>query len=299
MAPPPVCMIASTTRVLLAGGRYEPRLTGSLHSHLAGSAHHPGGRLRGLTKIVGAYVGDDDWCSAMVLKAIRRKLKPLDMVEQITDGEHVKNAEQRYLITRAGGSIPLYWLQLMRPAVTEEAAIFAKLRFTQVVERMYNFEESPADHASLARASPPPQSPVLPRPADLRVAWSSPPSPTPDLRATPPPCMLRGAPPIAHVPALSASDLNADPTTLTTMLPTLPTAFASSYRRCISPHPRGGRRCLRLQGQDAPDKGAGRRSSGGGVTDDSGDGADGDDGVQPTSAAPRVAAAAEPHKRRA
>eukprot|EP00966_Prymnesium_polylepis_P117500 2716088-Prymnesium_polylepis.1 len=62
-------------------------------AHLAGSAHHPGGRLRGL-KIVSAYVGDDDWCSAMVLKAIQRKLKPLDMVEQIADREHVKNSEQ-------------------------------------------------------------------------------------------------------------------------------------------------------------------------------------------------------------
>eukprot|EP00966_Prymnesium_polylepis_P022450 516586-Prymnesium_polylepis.1 len=32
------------------------------------------------------------WCSAMLLKALTRKLKPLDMVEQIVDGEHVKNA---------------------------------------------------------------------------------------------------------------------------------------------------------------------------------------------------------------
>ena len=53
-------------------------------AHLAGSAHHPDGRLRRL-KIVGAYVGDDGWCSAMLLKALTRKLKPLDMVAQIVD----------------------------------------------------------------------------------------------------------------------------------------------------------------------------------------------------------------------
>ena len=38
---------------------------------------------------------------------ITRKLKPLDMVEQIVDGEHVKNAEQlqRYLLVRAAAPL--------------------------------------------------------------------------------------------------------------------------------------------------------------------------------------------------
>ena len=194
-------------------------------AHLAGSAHHPGGRLRGL-KIVGAYVGDDDWCSAMLVKALTRKLKPLDMVEQIVDGEHVKNAEQlqRYLLVRAAATIPSYWFQLMRPEVTEAAAIYCKARFTQVVESMYNFEGSPADRASLARRQcflsadlggiQLPDFPLA-RFADYASASYA------TWRTT-----------IAHVTALAASDLSADPSTLAT----LPAAFASSYRRCISAH---------------------------------------------------------------
>ena len=64
----------------------------------------------------------------MLLKALTRKLRPLDMVMQIVDGERIKNAEQlqRYLLTRAAATIPSYWFQLMRPEVTEEAAVFCK-----------------------------------------------------------------------------------------------------------------------------------------------------------------------------
>eukprot|EP00966_Prymnesium_polylepis_P137007 3166032-Prymnesium_polylepis.1 len=42
----------------------------------------------------------------------------------------------------------------MRPEVTEEAAVFCKVRFRQVVESMYSFKGSPTDRASLPRPPP-------------------------------------------------------------------------------------------------------------------------------------------------
>eukprot|EP00966_Prymnesium_polylepis_P180237 4173478-Prymnesium_polylepis.1 len=155
-----------------------------------------------LTTRVGACAGSRSLVRMLavmrlvLLKAIQRKLKPLDLVEHIADGEHVKNAEQlqRYLVARCGGSIPLYWLQLMRPTVTEEAAIFAKSRFTQVMERMYNFEGSPADRASLTRRQ-------CFFPADLG-GMEPPTSPMPGLRAMPLPRMPHGAPPSPTSPPL-------------------------------------------------------------------------------------------------
>ena len=127
------------------------------------------------------------------------------------DGEHVKNAEQlqRYLLTRAAATIPSYWFQLMRPEITEEAAVFCKARFTQVVESMYNFEGSPADRASLARRQ-------CFLPADLSGMLSSPTSLWHGLQTMPQPPTPRGAPPSPTSPS------SLPPTSPPTRAPSLP-----------------------------------------------------------------------------
>ena len=112
----------------------------------------------------------------------------------------------------------------MRPEVTEEAAVFCKARFTQVVESMYNFEGSPADRASLARRQ-------CFLPADLS-GMQLPDFPLARFADYASASYATWRTTIAHVPALAAANLSADPSTLTA----LPAAFASSYRRCISAH---------------------------------------------------------------
>ena len=92
----------------------------------------------------------------MLLKAIMKRLRPLDMIEKIKNTDTIKNAEQlqRHLITFVAANIPNYWMRIMRPEVTEKAAIYAKARITSSIETIYNFAATPNDRADLARVLP-------------------------------------------------------------------------------------------------------------------------------------------------
>ena len=119
-------------------------------AHIAGSTHHPDGVLKGL-KVVGAFVGDDEWCANKLVDTIRRRLAPLDMIDRIVDGEHIKNTEQlkRGLLTRVASTIPAFWMGVMRPEVTG-CAIAALARINRSLDALYNFDGTPADRAALA-----------------------------------------------------------------------------------------------------------------------------------------------------
>ena len=43
-------------------------------------------------------------------------------------------------------------MRIMRPEVTEKAAIYAKARITSSIETIYNFAATPDDRADLARS---------------------------------------------------------------------------------------------------------------------------------------------------
>jgi hypothetical protein len=115
-----MCLCSKLTKVRCYSPAGDMRLA---PASIPGSALHPDGVLPGL-KVVGAWVGDDAWCGEQARKAVLRRLRPLDMVDCLRDTATIPNAEQlaRTLITRIAIAIPAYWLALMRPSVTADAA---------------------------------------------------------------------------------------------------------------------------------------------------------------------------------
>ena len=51
------------------------------------------GELPGI-KVLGAYFGEDEWCSAQLCKRVRQALKPLDGIVQLEDAPKLEIAQQ-------------------------------------------------------------------------------------------------------------------------------------------------------------------------------------------------------------
>ena len=54
---------------------------------------YAGGELPGI-KVLGAYLGEDEWCSAQLCKRVRQALKPLDGIVQLEDAPKLEIAQQ-------------------------------------------------------------------------------------------------------------------------------------------------------------------------------------------------------------
>ena len=54
---------------------------------------YAGGELPGI-KVLGAYFGEDEWCSAQLCKRVRQALKPLDGIVQLEDAPKLEIAQQ-------------------------------------------------------------------------------------------------------------------------------------------------------------------------------------------------------------
>jgi hypothetical protein len=54
---------------------------------------YAGGKLPGI-KVLGAYFGEDEWCSAQLCKRVRQALKPLDGTVQLEDAPKLEIAQQ-------------------------------------------------------------------------------------------------------------------------------------------------------------------------------------------------------------
>ena len=75
------------------------------------------------------------------------------MIDAMLPTDTITNVTQlqRHLITRVANGMVNYYLQLMRPSVTQAAALWARARVSQSFEAMYDFALSPAPRAALAR----------------------------------------------------------------------------------------------------------------------------------------------------
>ena len=59
-------------------------LRGTPHAPPQPEKGYAGGELPGI-KVLGAYLGEDEWCSAQLCKRVRQALKPLDGIVQLED----------------------------------------------------------------------------------------------------------------------------------------------------------------------------------------------------------------------
>ena len=96
----------------------------ALPAALKGATRHAGGRLRGL-KVLGAYVGDAEWCSRELVVRVERELADLRKVTALRDaGPRLNTAQQvKQMMLRYCVNTKLtYFLRAMPPAVTAAAA---------------------------------------------------------------------------------------------------------------------------------------------------------------------------------
>jgi len=196
---------------------------------IKGSRCHSDGVLAGL-KIVGAFLSADDaWAGQQLVKALRLKLKPLDTVDAMRDTERVRHTGvlRRNLITRVANSIPVYWMRIMRPEVTELAAVAAVARIDASTRSLYHVDESPGERVDMAMA----QAHAATTCAGLGlydfVAVR---------HAMYAACSYAVHPAVERaVPAVAGLDLTADPATLHPVSPAH-AAFAAAYAMVVDDH---------------------------------------------------------------
>ena len=68
-------------------------LRGTPHAPPQPEKGYAGGELPGI-KVLGAYLGEDEWCSAQLCKRVRQALKPLDGIVQLEDAPKLEIAQQ-------------------------------------------------------------------------------------------------------------------------------------------------------------------------------------------------------------
>ena len=82
-----------------------------------------GGVLDGI-KVLGAFVGDDEWCSEQLCKRVRVALEPLKGIVQLEDSAELdtKQQAQQCLLRFCSNATLDYFLRTMPPSVTIDAA---------------------------------------------------------------------------------------------------------------------------------------------------------------------------------
>ena len=103
-------------------------------------------------KVAGAYVGDDEWCSAKLLALLAKRLANLDLVDRIRDSEKVRNATQLKcsLLRLVASSIPNHWMRIMLPHVTRAAAEMVDARIADSFLALAVATDSPEVRIDLA-----------------------------------------------------------------------------------------------------------------------------------------------------
>ena len=102
--------------------------------------------------VVGVFVGDDDACSALLLEAIQRRLRPLEYVASLTDTDKVHHAKQlaAHMLRLVAESIPDYWMATMLPHQTADAARWADGAIHGALASILGFSDSPTARQAIA-----------------------------------------------------------------------------------------------------------------------------------------------------
>ena len=91
---------------------------------LKGSLDHEGGRLRGI-KVLGAFVGETEWCAAQLCVRVERALEQLPAICRLRDaGPRLNTAAQirALLLRHCANTTLVYFMRCMPPEATEAAA---------------------------------------------------------------------------------------------------------------------------------------------------------------------------------
>ena len=74
--------------------------------------------------MLGAYLGEDEWCSAQLCKRVRQALKPLEGIVQLEDAPKLEIAQQaqQCLLRFCSNTTLGYFLRTMPPSLTIDAA---------------------------------------------------------------------------------------------------------------------------------------------------------------------------------
>ena len=84
---------------------------------------YAGGLLPGI-KVLGAFLGEDEWCSEQLCKRVQTALEPLKGIVQLQDAPNLDTAQQaqQSLLRFCSNQTLVYFLRTMPPSVTIDAA---------------------------------------------------------------------------------------------------------------------------------------------------------------------------------
>ena len=107
---------------------------------------YAGGLLPGI-KVLGAFIGEDEWCSEQLCKRVRTALEPLKGIVQLEDAPKLETAQQaQQSLLRFCSNMTLnYFLRTMPPSVTIDAA---RLHDDLIEEAFHRIVASTAGSAS-------------------------------------------------------------------------------------------------------------------------------------------------------
>ena len=84
---------------------------------------YAGGTLRGI-RVLGAYLGDDEWRKTELVARVERALKPLEGILKLRDTKEIHTAQQvmQVLLRFCSNTTLTFFLRAMPPSVTLPAA---------------------------------------------------------------------------------------------------------------------------------------------------------------------------------
>ena len=117
------CIWAPGGAEALESVRYRITLRGTPDAQPDEKKGYRGGVLDGI-KILGAYLGDEEWCSQQLVKRVKQTLTELEAITQLQDTRTRDNAQQaqQSLVRYCTNSTLVYFLRTMPPSVTIDAA---------------------------------------------------------------------------------------------------------------------------------------------------------------------------------
>ena len=98
-------------------------------------------------KVLGAFIGEDEWCSEQLCKRVRTALEPLKGIVQLEDAPKLETAQQaqQSLLRFCSNMTIVYFLRTMPPSVTIDAA---RLHDDLIEEAFHKIVASAAGSAS-------------------------------------------------------------------------------------------------------------------------------------------------------